>query len=96
VETVCRQVTPVKHLADSFSLRTLTELAAVTTQSSRSQRYTRSWLSTPPSIEVESREPEITAGPARLKEAFAIHMAKPKTGLPLLRRSRQDEYRPDS
>jgi hypothetical protein len=31
VETVCRQVAPVKHLADSFSLRTVTELAAVTT-----------------------------------------------------------------
>jgi hypothetical protein len=48
VETVCRQVTPVKHLADSFFLRTLTELAAVTTQSHLSQRYVRSWLSTPP------------------------------------------------
>ena len=48
METVCRQVTPVKHLADSFFLRTLTELAAVTTQSHLSQRYVRSWLSTPP------------------------------------------------
>lgn len=39
METVCRQVTPVKHLADSFSLRTLTELAAVITQSHSSRRH---------------------------------------------------------
>jgi hypothetical protein len=39
VETVCRQVTPVKHLADSFSLRTLTELAAATTQLHSRESY---------------------------------------------------------
>ena len=39
METVCRQVTPVKELADSFSLRTLTGLAAVITQSHSSRRH---------------------------------------------------------